>query len=95
MNFQSRFVEKLDILLRDYSSSFVKTTRISFDNLEVTTYHWKETKLIIDVIGDECCLTATDNNIIYTFYDDDWEEVLGDIFNEIYSITNPSVPPKT
>ena len=94
MNFQLCFLEKLDVLLHPYSSSFVKSKRVSYDNLEVTTYYWKETKLIIDVIGDECCLTATDNNIIYVFYDDDWEEVLGDVFNDIYSITNPSVSPK-
>lgn len=82
------FLDKLDSTLSDYSSSFVKSTHIQSDGFEVTTYCCKTHKLIIDVIGNECCLTATGKNIIYTFYNDDWVYIVTEVLNEIFSIIN-------
>jgi hypothetical protein len=83
----ARFLHKLATLLYNYDS-YTKSTRISFEDLVVTTYYWKNPKLILDIIEDECCLTSTGKNIVYAYYADDWEDVVDDVFNEVLSIIN-------
>ena len=85
MNANQLFVKTLDFKLASSSEHYLKSTCSRFEEgIEVTTYCWENKKLIIDVIGEECCFTAPGkNHIVFEFSLDEIEGVVDDLIREI------------
>ena len=78
------FLDNMDKKLKQYSSCFKKSSRLQFDEYQVTTYLHNDKSFIIDVVEEECCLTRKSGaNIIYVFYSEDYEEIIDEIIDEI------------
>lgn len=75
-----KFVQTMDDKLEKYEC-FEKSFCVRFD-CEVTTYMCSYKKFIIDVIDEECCLTTKSENIVYNFYQDDFENVIDEIIDK-------------
>lgn len=84
---KDQFLLTLENELYAFDPNFKKST-LSFqlDEVitgEVTTYYYKDRNLMVDVVDQECCLTAKDKNIVFAFYDDDYLDVINDVLIEI------------
>jgi hypothetical protein len=83
MSLKDRFTSVLEKMLTEFNPNFEKSFQTQFGDVEVTTYYCKMSNVIVDVLDDECCLTAKKKNFVFAFYDDDYMEVVDDVLNEI------------
>lgn len=66
--------------------NFMKIETIMVDDVFVITYYDKEKNITVDVVDEECVLSTKNQDYIYTFYDDDFEEVVDDVCDDILCV---------
>ena len=83
MNTNQRFAQVLEAGLTAYPGFHKSVHTNAFTPDTIVTYWWPS--LTIDVIGDECCFTATaaGKSIVFAFYADDVDEVAEDVLRQI------------
>lgn len=80
---QNLFSEAIEKELLKYTA--IQKSNDFCGNIEVTTFIGKN--FIIDVLEEECCLTAKGINEVYSFNSDDYLDVIDEIMEEIKEIT--------
>lgn len=93
MSLKECFIAELERKLAESGVTYVKSDQVHFGNVPVTTYCTDAPSAIVDVLDDECCLTARGKNIVFEYDDDDdVPEVAEDVVIELMRPSNNGYP---
>jgi hypothetical protein len=83
-NLALQFSQALERELRSYPE-YIKSSRTIPDGELMTTYSWTR-RLMIDVVDNECCFTATGKHIVYDYDHEDMFCIVNSIMEEVHQV---------